>query len=220
MIGCGCGGGECRLAAGDERHGTPSGYAYWRCRCEICRQWRSEYRHTEDREVSRRYYESNRAKEAARHARYHRENADKVRARTAAYRRTPEGTAANRAMCAKYRARKKALDCGCASTSALRVVWALDCGLCAYCGVPAAEIDHVVPLASGGWHCVRNLRAACRRCNNSKRAQPLGTFLARLAASGVEVRPGATNSGLPCPAAAARMAARMLPAPPRSVTAA
>lgn len=48
---------------------------------------------------------------------------------------------------------------------------------CAYCGVPSAharlEIDHVVPVASGGRSVVDNLVAACFKCNRGKASLPL-----------------------------------------------
>jgi len=43
---------------------------------------------------------------------------------------------------------------------------------CTYCGVPGTdaelEIDHVVPVASGGSNHVSNLTTACRACNQRK----------------------------------------------------
>lgn len=42
---------------------------------------------------------------------------------------------------------------------------------CAYCGADWAEQDHVVPLARGGAHALRNLVPACAHCNRSKRSQ-------------------------------------------------
>jgi 5-methylcytosine-specific restriction endonuclease McrA len=41
---------------------------------------------------------------------------------------------------------------------------------CWICGGPDADtIDHVKPLAVGGWHCLSNLRPACSLCNCRKR---------------------------------------------------
>lgn len=42
---------------------------------------------------------------------------------------------------------------------------------CIYCGAPATHIDHVVPLARGGRHCIGNLAPACAFCNLSKGAK-------------------------------------------------
>lgn len=49
---------------------------------------------------------------------------------------------------------------------------------CAYCGEAAGHIDHIVPIARGGTNDWDNLTAACGRCNSSKWAKPLLTFIA------------------------------------------
>jgi 5-methylcytosine-specific restriction endonuclease McrA len=36
------------------------------------------------------------------------------------------------------------------------------------------ELDHIVPLAAGGEHSYRNTQCACRKCNQTKGARPLG----------------------------------------------
>lgn len=41
-------------------------------------------------------------------------------------------------------------------------------GLCVYCGRSADTLDHVVPLAQGGRHSIRNLVPACGSCNSKK----------------------------------------------------
>lgn len=38
----------------------------------------------------------------------------------------------------------------------------------------APELDHIIPLASGGMHTRLNTACACRRCNMTKGAKPLG----------------------------------------------
>lgn len=38
----------------------------------------------------------------------------------------------------------------------------------------APELDHIVPIAAGGEHSRRNTACACRRCNITKGARPLG----------------------------------------------
>jgi len=43
-------------------------------------------------------------------------------------------------------------------------------GPCVYCGAPAAHVDHVRPLARGGWEHPDNLVPACQSCNLSKHA--------------------------------------------------
>lgn len=39
---------------------------------------------------------------------------------------------------------------------------------CVYCGNPAKEVDHVVPVAQDGTDRIDNLVPACRRCNRRK----------------------------------------------------
>ena len=39
---------------------------------------------------------------------------------------------------------------------------------CWMCGGAGDTVDHVIPLAAGGPHCLSNLRPACRSCNSSK----------------------------------------------------
>jgi ribosome-binding protein aMBF1 (putative translation factor) len=48
---------------------------------------------------------------------------------------------------------------------------------CAYCGAPAAQLDHIEPRAHNGEDGWENLTAACTTCNQSKGAKPLLTFL-------------------------------------------
>lgn len=42
---------------------------------------------------------------------------------------------------------------------------------CAYCGRPATEVDHIVPVAAGGTNTPRNLAPSCRACNRRKGAR-------------------------------------------------
>lgn len=39
---------------------------------------------------------------------------------------------------------------------------------CAYCGKPATDLDHVIPLVKGGPNVLTNLIPSCRSCNSSK----------------------------------------------------
>lgn len=39
---------------------------------------------------------------------------------------------------------------------------------CRYCGRPATQVDHVVPVSKGGTHALSNLVPCCARCNRSK----------------------------------------------------
>lgn len=56
----------------------------------------------------------------------------------------------------------------CVTTEFLKVLYA---STCAYCGAPAEHADHFFPIATGGLHCVENLRPACGPCNGSKAAR-------------------------------------------------
>ena len=49
-----------------------------------------------------------------------------------------------------------------------RGVFLRDGGTCQYCGVPAENVDHVVPRSRGGRHEWENVVASCRRCNARK----------------------------------------------------
>lgn len=58
---------------------------------------------------------------------------------------------------------------------------------CAYCGAPATELDHIVPLRPragepAGRHVRENLAPACCDCNRQKSNLPLDVWLARRAA--------------------------------------
>lgn len=48
---------------------------------------------------------------------------------------------------------------------------------CAYCGVPAEHLDHIVPLSRGGKDQYDNWAAACGSCNVRKSAKSLLQFL-------------------------------------------
>jgi 5-methylcytosine-specific restriction endonuclease McrA len=50
-----------------------------------------------------------------------------------------------------------------------RGVFLRDEHTCQYCGVPAENVDHVVPRSRGGGHEWENVVAACRRCNTRKK---------------------------------------------------
>ena len=53
-------------------------------------------------------------------------------------------------------------------------------GHCAYCGkkitIKQMQIDHIVPLRSGGTNEIENLNPSCSRCNHYKRADSLKMF--------------------------------------------
>ncbi len=47
---------------------------------------------------------------------------------------------------------------------------------CAYCGFPATEIDHIVPVSRGGGLALSNLAPACFECNHEKRDQTVAEW--------------------------------------------
>jgi 5-methylcytosine-specific restriction endonuclease McrA len=49
-----------------------------------------------------------------------------------------------------------------------RAVFVRDDHTCQYCGLPAENVDHVLPRSRGGQHIWENVVAACRRCNSRK----------------------------------------------------
>lgn len=53
---------------------------------------------------------------------------------------------------------------------------------CVYCGGQGGTIDHIVPVSEGGSGDPVNLAGACGRCNRSKQAKPLLTYLLARAA--------------------------------------
>ena len=64
---------------------------------------------------------------------------------------------------------------------------------CCYCGDSIHDtagmvltLDHIVPCELGGDNKATNLVTACRSCNSSKRALPLGQFLMVLQDRGVD----------------------------------
>lgn len=49
---------------------------------------------------------------------------------------------------------------------------------CAYCGGSFDHIDHIIPISKGGYHCLSNLRPACKKCNQEKHNKSLKEWLA------------------------------------------
>jgi len=57
------------------------------------------------------------------------------------------------------------------------IVLRRDCYICAYCGEPANEVDHIQPRVLGGTDDLDNLVASCRRCNAMKGKRSEALFL-------------------------------------------
>ena len=47
---------------------------------------------------------------------------------------------------------------------------------CAHCGVPAVDVDHIVPRRQGGGEDERNLQGLCRSCHSRKTVTQDGGF--------------------------------------------
>jgi 5-methylcytosine-specific restriction endonuclease McrA len=115
------------------------------------------------------------AKNRLYYARHH----DERLAHTALYHR--EHPEVGLARWQNYRARKLAAEGSFTSTDWLALV-ALYQGCCAYCGETGpVEADHRIPLARGGSNRIKNILAACRRCNARKHLLTEEEFRLRLA---------------------------------------
>lgn len=75
---------------------------------------------------------------------------------------------------------RRELDVSPSAWAALRATVIERDGMCVYCGADdrPLECDHVIPVAAGGLSVISNLAAACRPCNRSKGAKPVGEWLA------------------------------------------
>lgn len=61
---------------------------------------------------------------------------------------------------------------------------------CAYCGAACnAEVEHLIPLGSGGEHSAWNVIPACRTCNAARKKLPLQEWLNTLRRQGVSPIP-------------------------------
>jgi len=65
------------------------------------------------------------------------------------------------------RARKRAAEIAGPVPAAVYAA-VLASGPCVYCGVAATSVDHIRPLARGGYETAGNLVPACGSCNSSK----------------------------------------------------
>lgn len=52
---------------------------------------------------------------------------------------------------------------------------------CFYCGGPADQVDHRLPVVRGGDDSIENLVSCCKTCNLRKGTKSQGLFLERLA---------------------------------------
>jgi 5-methylcytosine-specific restriction endonuclease McrA len=175
---------------GAEKFRNASGKLYCKaCASRICREWR-ERDPEATRERARATYERRREAHQARCREYYRENREAIDAqvrqwqaanadRVRGYKRNwisahPEK---GREYASRRRALKLAAVCehgiNCVTAELLSSIPEQEC---AYCGAPARDGDHVVPLARGGLHCRDNLVPACSPCNKSKGSRLLSEW--------------------------------------------
>ena len=50
---------------------------------------------------------------------------------------------------------------------------------CAYCGLDANQVDHIIPRSAGGTHDLDNLVACCKQCNTRKGSKNEAVFLGK-----------------------------------------
>lgn len=154
--------------------------------CQVC-----------SRERARVYVAAHPAEVSARgRARYVVNKAAMLAHEAARYRTDPAYAARKKATAAAWRAahpeRKRASDAKRKAMMRRAPVTLLDAeveaivrsanGRCGYCGQTTTdlELDHIVPLSTGGPHARANVIPACAGCNNWKRAKPVEHLLARL----------------------------------------
>ena len=150
-------------------HGRASTYGKRGCRCSECRaaasaavrEWTSKHNYWSDPEVVERRRqirssEDAREAERARWARYYSEN-------------RPAMIAAAKAK----EVRRKGVPTIPFTAEQLtdRLSMFAGCWMCGDDLSDGLHVDHVKPLARGGWHCLSNLRPACPSCNISKGAK-------------------------------------------------
>lgn len=174
--------------AGYQRHHRAGEPACSECLAAVTAAASERYRanpETKRQQSAQRYLE-NREKLLAQTRRWQEANRDKVNAIARRWREAhPEETAAaNRRFRENHpeavressrirRARKAAALTISFTREQLAdrmAVWGNQCWMC---GGVYEEVDHVIPIALGGPHCLSNLRPACRSCNASKGARPL-----------------------------------------------
>lgn len=181
-------------------HGTASSYSYHRCRCGICVEYkkavdRSHYERNRERIKARvmARYAANRdeinAKDRARKASRSELEREADRAKRKAYLAQPEARAKHYVRTKRYSQTEAGRAIHVAAAHRRRGVpldreyaAILRRDPCCYCGGPAGEIDHIVPVIRGGSGEWDNLTAACRSCNATKHDTDLLGYLLQRAA--------------------------------------
>jgi 5-methylcytosine-specific restriction endonuclease McrA len=120
---------------------------------------------------ARRWYEANRERHAENARRWARANPEKMAESRRRWNVANREKVAERVR--RRRARKAAVLTISFTTEQLAQRMAFWGNQCWMCGGPFEEVDHVIPIALGGPHCLSNLRPACKSCNSSKGARRL-----------------------------------------------
>lgn len=122
---------------------------------------------------SRAHYERNREERIAAARAWRQANPEEFRKHKRAWEeRNPEAVRAR-----AWRKHQRRQGAAPPTTEALEYMGILRCDVCAYCGAPAEEMDHVEPIARGGNGEWDNFTAACASCNRLKSDKPLLRFM-------------------------------------------
>lgn len=124
------------------------------------------------RERDKRYAIENAARIDEYQRQYRVKHAEKKRAYARAYRLTDKGRMSERGASERRRARELNAS-GTFATSDIEAIRKAQGNRCYICGktLKKYHIDHFIPLAKGGTNDPGNLRLACPKCNNHKRAK-------------------------------------------------
>lgn len=126
------------------------------------RKWRAD-NIDKARDIERNYRRNNRSKERLRWDMWKENNPEKYKASRQA-----------------WRSKRRSLEFSVSGETSREEIQNLNseyCNLCVYCLEPATQIDHVVPLNSGGLNVIENLVPCCLKCNCSKQDTPLLVWL-------------------------------------------
>jgi hypothetical protein len=176
----------------EDKHGTRSGYVYYKCRCAECKQanqiykkaWRAS--NLEDRrDYDRSYGQAHATQRHARVRKHRAENPDRYRdysrkyleanrEKYAEWNRRYAKTERGRLIALADRARRRGSPF---SAEAKRYIQIIKDDPCVYCGEPSTEIDHIVPMISGGSGDWINIAPSCRSCNAAKKEKSLLAYL-------------------------------------------
>lgn len=122
----------------------------------------------------KRYRERHRAERVAYNRKYRADHREWARERHRDwYRRNP-------AKAKEFASRRRTAE-GKHTADDLRLLYALQEGRCAYCGITLHgeyHVDHVQPISRGGSNWPDNLAIACRDCNHSKSNKTVAEWLA------------------------------------------